>query len=211
VSRLKHRGRAYLTAIDVLTLVAVIGLVLLVVVPQSRVRGLLDNEDVVIADLADIERREEAHRASGKTDADRNGRGEYAALGTVLGDREGEFQRIEGTDVWRRGGYYFTVLLPDNYYLPVAASAPQVSPKFAEVAKLIVAWPAEPGRTGMRAYARWPDGTLFQHGIDGYPYSAESPFPKVPLVQSDAKGPRPADRYDREDWLPPRFSSVKTD
>jgi len=38
----------------------------------------------VIADLADIEHREEAHRASGATDANRNGKGEYAPLGAVV-------------------------------------------------------------------------------------------------------------------------------
>lgn len=181
----------------------------MLLLPQARVRGLLANEDDVIADLEDLERREEKHRAGAATDADGDGKGEYAALGAALGARAAEFERIEGTDIWRRGGYYFTVLLPDRDYHPVAAASPDVHCDYAEIAELLVAWPAEPGKSGMRAYARWPGGVLLQHAIDGYPYGPEPPFPRVPLIRRDAKGARAAERYDREDWRPPVFSAAK--
>ena len=199
----------FVTVIDAIAIAAVCVIALMLYIPQVRVRHLLDNEDEVIDDLADIERREEAHRAAAATDANRNGKGEFAPLGEVLGPRLGEFQRIEGTDIWSRGGYYFTVLLPDREYHQVSATSPDVFPGYAEVAELIVAWPANPGRTGMRAYARWPDGILLQHAIDGFPYTLESPFPRVELVRVDAKGPSPADRYDGEDWRPPVFSAAQ--
>jgi hypothetical protein len=188
---------------------AVAAIVLLLVVPQARVRGLLGNEDEVIADLEDLERREEEHRAKALTDADRDGKGEYAPLSAVLGTRAVQFERIEGTDVWRRGGYYFTVLLPDSYYKPVAAGSADVNVDYAEVSELLVAWPADPGRSGMRAYARWPGGTLLQHSIDGYPYTQDPPFPSAPLIHRDARGPRIADRYEFPDWRPPVFTSAR--
>ncbi len=181
----------------------------MLLVPQTRVRGLLANEDEVIADLEDLEQRAEKHRASAATDADGDGKGEYGPLGAALGPRVSEFERIEGTDVWRRGGYYFTVLVPDRNYHPVAALSPDAQGDYAEIAELIVAWPAEPGRSGMRAYARWPGGVLLQHAIDGFPYGLEPPFPRVALIRRDAKGARAAERYDGEDWRPPVFSAAK--
>lgn len=192
-----------------LTFVAAAAIVLMLLLPQRRVRGLLDNEDEVIAELADLERRAEEARAKAATDADGDGKGEYAPLGTVLGARRAEFERVEGTDVWRRGGYYFTVLVPDRDYHPVSAISPEVHCDYAEIAEVLVAWPAEPGTSGMRAYARWPGGVLLQHGIDGYPYGLEPPFPRVALIRRDAKGARPAERYDGEDWRPPVFSAAK--
>jgi hypothetical protein len=203
------RGAARLSMIDAVSLVALAVIVVMIVVPQARVRGLLRNEDAVIADLADIEKREDAHRAAGTTDADHDGRGEYASLAQVLGDRAANFERIEGTDVWRRHGYYFTVLLPDREKRAVAAGSPEVYADYAEVAELLVAWPAEPGRSGMRAYCRWPGGVLLQHAVDGYPYSREPPVPNAFLVANDANGPRPADRYDHDDWRPPVFATGK--
>ena len=171
-------------------------------------RRLLGNEDEVIANLEDLERREEDHRTRAATDMNFNGKGEYAPLAEVLGTRIAQFERIEGTDIWRRGGYYFTVLVPNRDYLPVSASSAEVHPPYAEIAELLLAWPADPGRSGMRAYARWPGGVLLQHAIDGYPYSLVPPFPRVPLIQVDAKGPRVADRYAYEDWRPPVFASA---
>ena len=190
-----------------MTVAAVAGIVLMFVVPQARVRALLSSEDEVTVVLADLDKLEEAHRASAKTDRDGDGVGEYAALGDVLGSRAGEFRRVGDTDVWRRRGYYYTVLLPDSEYMPVAATDAGVRPAYAAIAKLLVAWPADPGRTGMRAYARWPGGLLLQHGIDGFPYGDDQPFPRVALVRRDANGAHPAEKYDRKDWQPPQFPS----
>ncbi len=202
--------KPFISLIDALTLVAVASLAMLVVTPQIRVRRLLANEDSVIAELADLERLEEKHKAAGTTDRDGDGKGEYGALGDVLGERAAQFERIEGADVWRRAGYYFTVLLPDREYKPVPATSPDVAPDYAEVAELLVAWPASPGTTGMRAYCRWPGGVLLQHGIDGYPYTLDPPFPSAPLIKRDGKGAHPADRYDRLDWNSPVFATGKT-
>lgn len=195
------------TAVDAMTVAAVAGIVLMFILPQVRVRALLSSEDEVIVVLADLDKLEEAYRAAAKTDRDGDGAGEYAALGDVLGARAGEFRRVGDTDIWRRRGYYYTVLLPDSEYMPVPATDADVPPAYAAVAKLLVAWPADPGRTGMRAYARWPGGLLLQHGIDGFPYGEDPPFPRVALVRRDAKGAHAVERYDRKDWAPPVFST----
>jgi hypothetical protein len=198
-----QRGRAFGTSTDVFGVVALVALVLVVVVPQVRVKRLLTYEDEVIADLVDLERREEDHRAKGATDRDQNGKGEYASLGVVLGSRNGQFERVDDRDVWRRGGYFFTVLLPDREKKAVPATSPGVHAPYAEVAELLVAWPAEPGRTGMRAYARWPGGQLLQHAIDGFPYGDDPPIPDDPLIAIEGGKPKPAPKYDREDWRVP--------
>ena len=192
-----------------MTAAAVAAIVLMVLLPQQRVRALLSSEDEVIVVLADLDKLEEAYRASAKRDRDGDGAGEYGPLGDVLGARAAEFQQVEGTDVWRRRGYSYTVLVPDSEYLPVPATDPRAPPEYAEVAKLIVAWPEDPGRTGMRAYARWPGGVLLQHGIDGFPYGEDPPFPRVALVKRDAKGAHAIEKYDRKDWAPPVFSTQK--
>lgn len=204
-----QRGRLPLSLIDAISLTALAGIVLFIVLPQRRVRGLLRNEDDIIQYLGDLERREEAHRAAHRTDADHDGKGEYGPLGDVLGPVRAQYDRIEGTDIWRRDGYYFTVLLPNLDKRPVSALAPEVHPDYAEIAMLLVAWPAEPGRTGMRAYAIWPGGQLLQHAIDGYPYSRDPPAPGAPLIQYANGTPKPADRYDYKDWGSPAFTPGK--
>lgn len=201
--------RSPVSVVDAITLAALVTVGLVIVVPRIRVRGLLDNEDAVIAVLEDLERLEEAHRASAATDADKDGRGEYAALSDVLSPESPGFERIEGTDIWRREGYYYTVLLPDRDKRAIAATSLAVHADHAEVAELLVAWPIDPGHTGMRAYCRWPGGILLQHAVDGYPYARDPPVPNAFLVARDAGGPRAADRYSGEDWRSPVFSTSK--
>jgi hypothetical protein len=181
----------------------------MVAIPQHRVRRLLRNEDEVIADLQDLERREEDRRASAARDMDKDGRGEYAPLGDVLGVRTPQFERVEGTDIWRRGGYYFTVLLPNREKRPVPALSADVHTDYAELSELLVAWPADPGRSGMRAYVIWPGGQLLQHAIDGYPYTRDPPVPDAAIIGVAGGVAKPADRYDRKDWVAPSFTTGK--
>lgn len=86
----------------------------------------------------------------------------------MLGERIADFEQVPGTDVWERGGYFFTTRLPGLKREPVESTSPDVVTDFAEVAFLLIAWPVEPGETGMRAYHTAAYGTL-QHAIDGYP------------------------------------------
>ncbi len=206
-----RRGARGMTMIDAAVVLVLVVLAAIVIVPQSNVRRMARAENAVIDLLTQLDRRIEEYRRSGATDADRDGRGEYASLAEILRDApdRDEYVRIEGTDVWERSGWYFAVLLPDREKNAVAATAPQVHVDYAEVAKLLVAWPAQPGVTGMRAYARWPGGTLLQHSIDGYPYTRTPPVPHAPLVRIDAGVAAPADRYDGDDWNPPVFSVTR--
>jgi hypothetical protein len=199
------RRRTRLTMVDACLAVGALALVLAVVVPQWKVRAILRNEHAVVLELQELERLAEAHRASGATDADRDGKGEYAPLGSILAARESSFRQVDA-DVWERDGYLYAVLLPNRERRPVPGSSAQVVRDLAEVAELIVAWPAAPDRSGMRAYAKWPGGVLLQHTIDGYPYTRRPPAPDAPLVTVDADGTRPAERYDSQDWRPPIFN-----
>jgi hypothetical protein len=202
-------GRSLLSLVDFLSLTAICGIALAIVLPQHRVRGLLGNEDRAIAALEELERHEEDHRAKALTDADSDGHGEYASLPAVLAGGAPKFERVEGTELLRRDGYYFAALLPDREKKPVPATSGTVWTDYAEVAEFLVAWPAQPGVTGMRAYARWPGGQLLQHAIDGYPYSRDPPAPDAPIIAIAGGVARPADRYDRDDWRPPVFGGAK--
>jgi hypothetical protein len=67
---------------------------------------------------------------------------------------------------------------------------------------MIVAWPAEPGVTGMRAYMATPHGIL-RHQIDGYPYSGDPPAPEWPLVRFEGARVARGAPYVGNDWKAP--------
>ncbi len=200
--------RGGFSLVDLLILVVVAVLVAAVVLPRRRVDGIVRAENRAIAQLATIVELLEVHQAEAKTDEDRDGVGEFSDLGRVLGRGRADFTRVEGTDTWERDGFYYTVLLAGPEKSPVPATSGMVVADFAEIAYLVVAWPARPGVSGMRAYARRPDG-LLQHTIDGYPYGGadEPPLPPGDMIRGRRESPEAAPRQDSETWAPPIFST----
>jgi hypothetical protein len=190
------------TAFDVLLVLALGALAALVLLPERQVRRVLAGEDRAVEDLVDLDRRLRDHQRASARDDDRDGVGEFAPLTEALGARRDDARRVGDTDVWVLGGYRFAVLVPGARKLPVLAGTPEAVPDYAEVAYLLVAWPEEPGTSGMRAYASTPSGIL-QHQIDGYPYGDRPPFPDAPMIAVEGARIRRADRYAGKDWAAP--------
>jgi hypothetical protein len=191
-----------LTLLDAVTLIALGAIAAIVAVPRSRVRSLMENEDRVVADLRVLAERIVADQRTGRRDADGDGVGEFAPLGEVLGDLAPAAQRAEPDGVWVLHGYRFASMTPGPRRLPVLAGAEGASADHAEAAWAVLAWPDEPGVTGMRAYAATPHGIL-QHQIDGYPYDAGPPPLEWTMVVLDGPRARRAGPYSGDDWRAP--------
>lgn len=192
------------TWIDAVTLLAVAALAAIVVVPQRRVRRMMKNEDQVVADLRDLEQRLQEHQKSAGRDADRDGAGEYAPLGEVMGARADAARPAGTAGIHELDGYYFAVLVPGGRKTPVLAGSPDAVTDWAEVTYAVVAWPARPGETGMAAYMATPHG-LLRHQIDGYPYGTEPPWQQLDdwaMVDLSGERPRRAP-YSGSSWRVP--------
>jgi len=187
---------------DLLFVLLLATLFAVVALPARNVRRILAREDRAVARLLEIERLLRDHQRSAALDRDRDGTGEYAPLTDVLGPLRETAERIGESDVWVLDGYRFEVLVPGPDRRPVAADSAEAVADYAEVGFLIVAWPLEPGVTGMRAYAFTPHG-LLQHQIDGYPYGDTAPYPDAVMVIPDGVQIRRADRYPGTDWRVP--------
>jgi len=190
------------TLVDLTTLAAAGALGVLVLAPQRRVDTILREEETAVHDLRALEARLVEHRNAVGRDSDGDGVGEYASLTEVLGRDPGDAARVGTSDVWRLHGYYFASLVPGPQRTPVLAGSPSAVADFAELAYALLAWPAQPGVTGMVAYMASPQG-LYRHQIDGYPYDLEPPAPEWTMVVRDAEGVRRTGPYPEKDWLVP--------
>lgn len=190
-----------ITALDGILVLSLAAAAAIVVVPQRRVDRILDHEDEIVADLRDLDRRLAEHQKAARRDADRDGVGEYPPLDEVIGSRDA--RKLTDTGIWELDGYRFAVMTPGPRKLPVLAGTPGAPTDWAELSYLIVAWPAEPGVTGMRAYCRTPGGVLV-HQIDGYPYGDAPPHPEWTMIVTDGERVRRNGRpYDGGDWKAP--------
>ncbi|MCG3133660.1 MAG: hypothetical protein HMLKMBBP_00874 [Planctomycetes bacterium] len=201
--------RRGITSVDVLTLAALAGVAWLVWKPSRTVERIIEREDEVVRDLADLWERHAAHMAAGGRDQDKDGRPEASPVGDFLGSRAEAAEHVDGSTVWIMDGYRFQMLGPaalDGRPAPVADPSGQVPADYAEVAWMLVAWPERPGRSGMRAYAWTKDG-LAIHKVDGYPYERfadRAPDPGMPLVRREgSRIERIEMPFDPKTWGPP--------
>ena len=196
---MRQRG---FTLFDTATVALLLGVALLIALPRWHVRSMLARESEVLGDLADLANRLGAHQKSGARDLDHDGRGEYAPLGDILGARRDQATAIS-PGVYEMSGYLFAVMVPGARKTPVLAGSEVEVTDYAEVAWMIVAWPAKVGVTGMRAYAVTSYGVLM-HDVDGYPYDETPPTIDMPLVEVGSGGVRRIAAGSKiKDWTPP--------
>ncbi len=193
-----------ISTMDVVLVVAVVALGVLTWLPWQRVRGVLAAEDVAMANMHLLDRALQEPRAAARRDLDGDGRGETPPIAAIAAGIDG-FEPSADGNAWRRDGYWFTVLVPDHERLP---AAPRDDPALADPAEatyVLIGWPCEPGRSGMRAYLRSPLDGLLRHAVDGYPYGGPDrpPAPRVALVESRS-GTLRAVRLKSGLWVPPR-------
>lgn len=196
-----HRTRGF-TLLDLVIVLAVAALAAIVVVPQRRVRWMMGNEERIVEDLRGLERRLIADQKAARRDVDHDGVGEYAPLTDILGARAESARRLGTTDIWEIDGYWFAVMVPGPRKLPILAGSPGEAADCSEAGYLLIAWPAQAGETGMRAYLASPHGMLV-HQIDGYPYTLDPPAPDWPLIERDGDTIRRGDPYLGGDWKSP--------
>ena len=160
--------------------------------------------------LREVGERLDARRAAAQIDTDGDGRGETPPIGDVASTADGFRPGADGA-ASERDGYWFTVLVPGADRLPRRAGTAEVSTDGSEATYVLIAWPVDPGKSGMRAYVRTPLDGLLRHGIDGYPYGGPDapPAPRHVLVERRAGLLQPVPLRDGEVWVPPR-ETVRT-
>lgn len=193
-----------LTLMDVVLAAALLVLAFLAWLPGRRVESVIAREDAALAVLADLGARLDAFRERAELDRDGDGRGETPPLEILIGGDPGFRASADGT-AWEHGGYWFTVLVPgpDRLARRPTGTGPAEP---AEATYVLVAWPVDPGHSGMRAYLRTPLDGLLRHAADGYPYGGADapPVPRTALVQRHSGVLRPVSLRDPKVWVPPR-------
>lgn len=205
---LRSRSRG-VTLFDGLLLLTLVATAVLVALPTLHIDSIVAAEDEVGREILDLGERAEAARAAALRDLDGDGQGEAPPLSDVFGSRSVQFQPSPGGAAWSRGGYWFTLLTPGRGGLPAPPNDDPTMADYAEVAYLLVAWPVEPGRSGMRAYLWTPTDGLLRHVVDGYPYGGADrpPQPRESLVVVGTDGLRARRVFVPETdapWRPPR-------
>ena len=198
--------RSGFTLTDGLIVLALAALVGLAAWPRVRVRSILEREDAIARDLEDLAARIEGARAAAAVDDDGDGRARFPVLdANVLGTRAVQFEPSGDLSAYARHGYWFAMLLPDRRRLPVGASSPEVAAEYADETFWLLAWPIEPGTSGIRAYLFTPLDGVLRHTVDGYPYQGPDrpPAPAAEMLVLKSGRPVPVSRKS-ETWRPPR-------
>ena len=178
--------------------------------PGRHIRDVLAAEDVATATLQDLATRVDQHRTGAATDVDGDGMGETPAISVLVSESEGFRPDADGS-AWQRDGYWFTLLVPGGDRLPHQPDGTEARADLAEATYVLIAWPVEPGVSGMRAYLRTPLDGVLRHAVDGYPYGGpdKPPAPRVALLERRAGTLRPISLKDGSLWVSPR-ETLKT-
>ena len=194
-------------------LVALVGIGLLVVRPAWRVERVLVHEEAAWREVVALSERAEAARRGVVRDLDRDGVGEPPPLGVLVRGEGPRYAPGPGGQAWRCGGYWFALLTPGIDRRAAFPTDEARLADYAEIAYAIVAWPADPGTSGMRAYLWTPaDAKVLRHAVDGFPYGGAErpPLPAEPLVGREGgelRARRVHEPGADSPWKPPRESA----
>jgi hypothetical protein len=197
----RDQGLTFFDGLLVASLLAIVGLVWL---PSVRVGQVLEAEDRAVDFTRELASRVDDYRAEVKRDLDGDGIGETPPIGDVVVPADDARTSPGGISI-EKDGYWFTILVPGRDSLPIQP-APEVRlARLSATTYVILAWPVEPGVSGMRAYLRTPHSGLLRHAIDGYPYGdGDRPPPlRAPLVDIRGGTPRPL-ALASDLWVAPR-------
>jgi hypothetical protein len=197
----RDQGLTFFDGLLVASLLAIVGLVWL---PSLRVGEVLAAEDRAVDFTRELASRVDEYRADARRDLDDDGIGETPRIVDVIVPT-GDAHPSPGGISIQRDGYWFTVLGAGRDSMPIEPVDEARLARLSATTYVILAWPVEPGVSGMRAYMRTPHSGLLRHAIDGYPYGdGDRPPPlRAPLIEVRGGTPRPLPLAS-DLWVAPR-------
>ncbi len=163
--------------------VAGLAVVAAVAIPNLQHARVRANETAALAALRAIHTAQTSFRGSASRDSDNDSVGEYGFLQELLGqNRPGEtnrhrrrlsFEFEKAKRAHRRHGYHFRIYLPAEDGTPIGGhfklkSINRVDGDLAESIFYAVAWPAERGTTGNRAFLLDYRGQIYETKVHPY-------------------------------------------
>ena len=183
------------TLIELVVVIAIVGIIAALTVPNLLASRGAANETSAISALRQISTSQLLFSNKVFVDADTDGRGEYGFFGELSGSVmgrlqgaalvdpplvSGAFRLVNPGGIAMRSGFAFCLYLPDQAgqgLIESPANYPLVDPDLAEIVWCVYAWPREYKKTGSSAYFMNQSGEIMRTDNSVNHYSGLAAFP----------------------------------